>query len=181
MSMSVSSYRTPYSIERSSFHIDKKDNSSKEGIDKSKKDVYINGQVELTRSELSLITELKIIDQAVRAHENAHVAAGGQYVTSGAQLGYTMGPDGKKYATSGEVSIDTSELKDPHATIFKMNIVRSAALAPVDPSTQDIRVATAATVKISEAGAEIVRLQQETNLKKYKPQEDKESTIDIVA
>lgn len=156
-------------------------NSSKEGIDKNKKDVYINGQVELTKPELNLISELKITDQAVRAHENAHVVAGGQYVTSGAQLGYTTGPDGKKYATSGEVSIDTSELKDPQATILKMNVVRGAALAPVDPSTQDVRVATAATVKISEAVAKIIALQRENNLTKYQSKENKGSAIDIVA
>jgi len=178
--MSIPSYRS-YPMKSSYFRVGNENNSSTEGIDKSKKDVYITGQVELTKSELNLINQLKITDRAVRAHENAHVSAGGQYVTSGAQLGYTTGPDGKKYATSGEVSIDTSELKDPQATILKMNVVRSAALAPVDPSMQDIHVATTATVKISEAEAKIIALQKESNLNKYKTKENKEPAIDIVA
>lgn len=188
-------FRPPSSTNNSYFRVGKgnRDNSvtegfdkSSENVDKSKENAFINIiQNELSESELTLINELKIIDKTVKAHENAHVAAGGQYITSGAQLGYTTGPDGKKYATSGEVGIDTSELKDPQATIHKMNIVRGAALAPVDPSAQDISVASNATMKISQAGAKIITLQRENNLNKYTSNQFKENndetTINIVA
>ncbi|MBF0258533.1 MAG: hypothetical protein HQK62_06785, partial [Desulfamplus sp.] len=49
---------------------------------------------ELSEKELALLQELKNADSEVRTHEMAHIAAGGQYVTSGAQLTYRKGPDG---------------------------------------------------------------------------------------
>jgi len=79
----------------------------------------INGQ-ELTRAEIQLLDELKQIDTKVRRHEMAHIAAGGRYITSGANFTYKRGPDGRNYAVGGEVSIDTSPVPgDPQATIQK--------------------------------------------------------------
>ncbi len=106
---------------------------------------------ELNREELRQLQELEQRDREVKAHEHAHIAAGGRYVTSGASYKYETGPDGRKYATGGEVSIDTSEEKDPRATIRKMETVRKAALAPARPSSQDRRVAAQASRKIMEA------------------------------
>lgn len=114
----------------------------------------------LTASEKQLVQELKETDQAVRRHEMAHVAAGGRYITSGANFGFRRGPDGKNYAVSGEVSIDTSPVPgDPEATVSKMRQVKQAALAPADPSPQDIKVASMATALAAKAMAELM-LQQ---------------------
>jgi len=100
---------------------------------------------EVTPEERAVINDLKKTDKEVRAHEAAHVAAGGQYVTGGAQFEYQTGPDGKKYAVGGEVQIDTSSVPDdPEATIAKMQVVKRAALAPGQPSSQDRSVAAAA-------------------------------------
>lgn len=99
------------------------------------------GVRELTPEQQRQIAKLKETDQAVRAHEAAHQAAGGGVVTSGASYTYTYGPDGKAYAVGGEVGVDTSRAASPQANIDKGQRIRSAALAPVDPSPQDYRVA----------------------------------------
>jgi hypothetical protein len=101
------------------------------------------------------VSELKLRDQQVRSHEQAHVSAGGQYVRGGASYEYQTGPDGKRYAVGGEVSIDTSSEKSLEATIAKMEVVKRAALAPADPSAQDRSVAAAASQKQLEAQMEM--------------------------
>ncbi len=95
------------------------------------------------RAELQ---SLKRRDREVRAHEAAHVAAGGAYIRGGTSFSYQTGPDGKRYAVGGEVGIDTSAVPgNPQATIAKMQQVRAAALAPASPSGQDRAVATQAS------------------------------------
>ncbi|MCP4669999.1 MAG: hypothetical protein GY857_01725, partial [Desulfobacula sp.] len=86
---------------------------------------------ELTQSEMLLLQDLKQTDTKVRQHEMAHIAAGGQYITTGAHFTYKQGPDGRNYVVGGEVGIDTSPVPgDPQATIQKMSQVKNAALAP---------------------------------------------------
>ena len=101
-------------------------------------------------------------DRRVRSHEHAHIAAGGQYVVSGASFSFQRGPDGKLYAVGGEVSIDTSEISgDPEATIRKMQQIRSAALAPSDPSSQDRAVAARASQIQARARQEALYMKME--------------------
>lgn len=111
----------------------------------------LGAQEELTEEEQRALQELKRRDIEVRRHEQAHLAAGGQYVRGGANFSYTTGPDGRRYATGGEVSIDVSAERTPKATIRKMQIVRRAALAPAQPSPQDRQVAAQASQKEAEA------------------------------
>lgn len=99
------------------------------------------GVRELTPEQQRQLAKLKETDQAVRAHEAAHLAAGSGVVTSGASFTYTYGPDGKAYAVGGEVGVDTSRAASPQGNIDKGQRIKSAALAPVDPSPQDYRVA----------------------------------------
>lgn len=101
------------------------------------------------------IRELKRIDQEVRAHEQAHMAAAGDLARGGPSYSYTQGPDGRQYATGGEVQIDNALVAgDPDATIRKMQRVIAAALAPGDPSGQDLSVASQARAEISKAQVE---------------------------
>lgn len=110
-----------------------------------------------TQAEIKLLEELKKTDTKVKQHEMAHIAAGGQYITSGVNFTYQQGPDGKNYAVGGEVRIDTSPVPgDPEATIKKMNKVKSAALAPADPSPQDLKVAADARSEVSKALSELM-------------------------
>jgi hypothetical protein len=101
---------------------------------------------ELTNEELQEVTELKQRDREVRAHEQAHIAAGGSYVKGGADYEFETGPDGNEYAIGGEVQIDTSKVPgDPEATLIKMRRIRNAALAPASPSSSDRNIAAQAT------------------------------------
>lgn len=116
---------------------------------------------ELTADDYELLQRLKQRDTEVRAHEQAHVAAGGRYVTSSASYDYQTGPDGQRYAIGGEVGIDTSAVSgDPAATLEKARTVRRAALAPAEPSSQDLSVAAAATTMESNALSELNALAQ---------------------
>lgn len=109
----------------------------------------------LDESELKQLTELKARDREVRAHEAAHQSVGGQYAGSISYV-YQRGPDGAQYAVGGEVSIDTSPVRgDPQATIDKMRVVRAAALAPAEPSSQDRAVAAEAMQLMLQAQAEL--------------------------
>lgn len=101
------------------------------------------------------IAELAKRDREVRAHELAHVAAGGRY-TGAASFSYERGPDGRLYASGGEVSIDASPVRnDPQATLEKAITIQRAALAPADPSNTDRRVAAKAAVIAAQARIEI--------------------------
>ncbi|MDR0521975.1 MAG: hypothetical protein LBH00_09020 [Planctomycetaceae bacterium] len=114
----------------------------------------------LTPEEEQQVAELKARDQEVRVHEQAHIAAGGAYVTSGPSYTYQTGPDGKKYAVGGEVGIDTGAVSgDPQATIQKMQVVAAAALAPAEPSGQDQKVAAAARQAVAKARMELAAQQ----------------------
>ena len=105
----------------------------------------VDGKSELSDEEKRQVDELEKRDREVRRHETAHKAAAGQFAKGGPQLEFSRGPDGKQYATSGEVQIDTSEIPgDPQATIRKMQQIRRAATAPAHPSAQDRRVAAQA-------------------------------------
>ena len=110
------------------------------------------------------IERLRDADSAVRAHEAAHIAAGGSYVRGSASYTYQTGPDGKQYAVGGEVSIDTSAEDSPAATIRKMQTVRAAALAPSDPSATDRAVAAAAAQAAASASAELREEQAESTM-----------------
>ena len=107
---------------------------------------------DLTPDQKDEVEKLKKRDQQVRAHEQAHITAGGAYVKGSATYEYQKGPDGKMYAIGGEVTIDTSPVKgDPQATIAKMETVKAAALAPADPSGQDRAVAAQAEMEEAQA------------------------------
>ena len=103
----------------------------------------------------AVISELVARDREVRAHEQAHAAAGGQYAGS-PTYSFVKGPDGLNYAVGGEVSIDTAPVAgDPEATIRKAQVIRAAASAPAEPSPQDRRVAAQAASLESDARVEL--------------------------
>ncbi|MCL2876256.1 MAG: hypothetical protein FWF12_08220 [Betaproteobacteria bacterium] len=120
---------------------------------------------ELSGTDRRQVDELKSTDRAVRAHEAAHVSVGGNLVTSGASFSFETGPDGKRYAVAGEVSIDTSKGRTPEETLARAQHIRAAALAPADPSGQDRAVAAAASQMAADARAEIARASMEESTK----------------
>jgi len=114
----------------------------------------VKSEKELPENEKREVEKLKQRDREVRQHEQAHMAAGAG-LTGGANYSYQVGPDGKRYAIGGEVSIDVSSEKDPQATIIKMGRVKRAALAPADPSGADRAVARKADANIRAAQTEL--------------------------
>jgi SprA-related family len=141
--------QAPYSGQQQAAYsvFPKKDSADVPGLKKKDDSSAPNGKgkEQLTPDQEKEVEKLKKRDAEVRAHEQAHVAVGGAYVKGGISYSYEKGPDGQMYAVGGEVSIDTSPVRnDPRATIAKMEIVKAAALAPADPSGADRAVAASA-------------------------------------
>jgi hypothetical protein len=124
---------------------------------------------EASAQVLEVLSQLKSRDTAVRAHEAAHMAAGGRFITGGATYTYEKGPDGGEYAVGGEVGIDTSPVPgDPEATVEKMRVIQAAALAPSDPSAADLSVAAAAAETEAAALAQIAQNRAEELAGRYR-------------
>lgn len=109
-----------------------------------------------------IIQKLRQIENKVIAHEMAHKAVAGKYAGA-VSYSYTKGPDGRLYITGGEVSLDIKEESDPEETIKKMEIIIAAALAPSDPSPQDIRVAQMAALKKMKAQIELSQREKDSS------------------
>lgn len=122
----------------------------------------ITKELALSQQELVELRKLESIDNRVRAHEQAHLAAAGGIAKGGASFQTTTGPDGKQYAVGGEVSINTSPVAgDPQATILKARQIRRAAQAPLEPSAQDRLVAASAYATEQKALVELRQLKLE--------------------
>lgn len=139
---------------------------SSEEAEAQKKDIEKEQSKSQEFAEQQQIKELSLRDKEVRAHEQAHASVGGPY-TGSPSYTFEVGPDGKKYAVEGEVSVDLSPVKgDPRATITKMQKVYNAALAPADPSIQDTRVANKAAQMIAQAQSELATELSEDTVKR---------------
>jgi len=126
---------------------------------------------ELTNTDYRILAELKKTDREVHAHEQAHLAAAGGLARGGANFGYTKGPDGQRYAVSGEVSIDTSPGANPEATLLKAQRIQAAALAPAQPSSADRAIASGASQMAASARAELLA-------KRLNPEQTGDSSTD---
>ena len=119
------------------------------------------GQQNLSEDEKREVEDLKRRDREVRAHEQAHVAGlgaeGGR-----ANYTYTTGPDGKKYATDGEVPVQISEVPDdPQATLERAQRIANAALAPANPSSADRAAAAKARALAADAREQLAEERKE--------------------
>jgi hypothetical protein len=110
----------------------------------------------LTPEQKDVVSKLSARDTAVRAHEAAHQAAAGG-LGGAASFSYETGPDGKRYAVGGEVPVSLRPGRTPQETIANAQTVRSAALAPADPSPQDLAVAAQASQMEAQARQEITQ------------------------
>ena len=116
---------------------------------------------ELGEDDIAELRELKARDAEVRAHEQAHASVGGKYAGA-ASFSYQTGPNGIKYAVGGEVPISLpSSSGNPEQAIRAADQVRRAALAPANPSGQDISVAAKAAQISQSAQAQRRELQAE--------------------
>jgi len=128
---------------------------------------------ELSQDEKRLVLDLQSRDTEVRAHEAAHQSGGAS--TGGATYTYQQGPDGKMYAIGGEVSISFQTGSTPQETIANAQAVIASALAPADPSGQDLAVASSAMLMMMKAQQQVARQTQDATMGKetYKNEADK--------
>lgn len=132
------------------------------GADQSAGRENASEQQQKQQAEERHIAQLKQRDQEVRTHEQAHAAVGGQYA-SAPQYEYETGPDNKRYVSDGEVGIDVAKAATAQQTIEKMTQVRRAALAPAEPSAQDLKVANEAANQLQQARRDIAKEQTQTS------------------
>ena len=133
-------------------------------------DNTVNNSVQQATSDENLehptvkkeIEQLKQTEKEVIAHEQAHKAVGGN-ITGPIVYSHTTGPDDEQYIVAGEVSINAPTGDTPDETIALLEKVRQAALAPAEPSPQDLRVAASAAAQIQQVrGEEIVEEAEQT-------------------
>ncbi|MEY2633827.1 MAG: hypothetical protein RIR00_2481 [Pseudomonadota bacterium] len=125
---------------------------------------------DLSDAQQREVTALQQTDRRVRQHEQMHMAVGAGLVVSGPTYSFKTGPDGRRYAVAGEVSIDTSKGRTPEETLVKATTVRAAALAPPDPSAQDRRAAAMAERMAAEARLELATRQSGTGDAETQPE-----------
>lgn len=118
-----------------------------------------SAKVQLNEAELAMVRELKQRDRKVRQHEMAHMAASGGLAQGGPNYTYQRGPDGQNYAVGGHVNLDISPGKTPAETLQKAQTIRTAAMAPAEPSGQDRAIAAKATQMEMKAQMELVQQQ----------------------
>jgi len=120
---------------------------------------------ELTPQDQDTVRKLQARDAEVRAHEAAHMAAAGGH-GSGASYDYETGPDGRRYAVGGEVQVTVPSGGTPEEMIRNAQTMRAAALAPADPSSQDLAVAAQATQMEAQAHQqkEVARREEQPGL-----------------
>lgn len=133
-------------------------------------------QNELSADEKRVVHSLQARDAEVRAHEAAHQSGGA--ATGAASFTYQKGPDGRMYAIGGEVSISYKSGSTPQETIANADAVIAAALAPANPSGQDLAVASSANMMKIKAQQQLAQETQEKLAGKetYKNEADKNSS-----
>lgn len=167
----------PSTIDRSSADRDQSRPVQK-SKESEKKDPGFTDELNLSR-EAQEVRELQMRDREVRAHELAHAAVGGSYAGSPSYT-YERGADGRSYAVGGSVRIDVSPIPgDPQATLQKARQVRAAALAPVQPSAQDMQVAHKAQSMATQARSELRVEQMEERKEMLEPQGDDRTEISV--
>lgn len=134
-----------------------KESSSEE---KNAQQSGVTSDAELTEAEREQVSKLASRDREVRAHEQAHKAAGGD-LAGAASFEYEQGPDNKRYAVGGEVGISLRGGNTPEESASNARRVQAAALAPANPSGQDLAVAASAAQVEQAARAEAAELKRE--------------------
>jgi hypothetical protein len=100
---------------------------------------------EMTLEQANELKRLETKADKVVSHEDAHAMVGGALMLGGPVYQYEVGPDGEVYETAGQSRIDMSPLAgNPQGTISKMQQVKRAAMAPLNPSGADRVVASQA-------------------------------------
>jgi len=151
----------PFAAESDSQSAPQASNNQDETATQQVEQQIVKKQQQIEQAQTKQIEQLVQRDSEVKTHEQAHAAVGGS-LTQSPSYQYEKGPDGRRYAVEGEVSIDVSPVSgDPKATLSKMQKVYAAAMAPVQPSMADIRVAAQALQNMNEANKQLIQDRQQ--------------------
>jgi hypothetical protein len=132
--------------------LEKNDSSSKSENNQNQEK---QDATQLTQDERVELSKLKAVDTKVRAHEAAHQS--GPAASGGASFTYEKGPDGVMYAVGGEVPVRIETGSTPQETISNLQGVIATALAPADPSPQDLSIASKTRVMMMKAQQEFAK------------------------
>lgn len=91
-----------------------------------------------------VLDKFKKIDSNIRAHEQTHASLAN--TTTPISYTYQMGPDGKMYATGGNVRLDVSIPNDPKAAMAKLDKIQKSAVANSDMSGADATISIGANL-----------------------------------
>lgn len=118
-----------------------------DAIDKFNKDDYSRVTSNENYDEKDyerVLSRYKQSDAQIRLHEQTHSAASSYASTP--DYDYSVGPDGKLYATGGEVRVDTSIPKDKEAAAHKLSEIDNISSAPNDLSAADAQISRTANL-----------------------------------
>lgn len=132
---------------------------------------------ELTPEEEQEVAKLKSRDAEVKAHEQAHISAAAGINASAPTYNYQTGPDGEKYAVEGEVNISFAGGTDPEENIANAEAMKAAALAPAQPSGQDLAVARKAEQMIEDAKQQLAEEKSEEISTENKSSESEKTEV----
>lgn len=139
--------------EQKSTQVSKEDVASQDTKNNQEAKGTLSANEKLSQEDKQIIADLKARDAEVKTHEQAHRAAAAGINASAPSYDYETGPDGKKYAVGGEVNVSFREGGSAESNVAKAQAMKAAALAPAQPSSQDLsaaRNADALIVKFKE-------------------------------
>lgn len=104
-----------------------------------------SAKAELTLKERRDLELMEQMDRNIRQHEHTHIRAAQGLAVGAPTFEYERGPDGQHYAVHGRVEVSSDiPTDDTEAALAKARKIERAALAPSDPSSQDLKAATKA-------------------------------------
>jgi hypothetical protein len=142
-------------VEQETRGVEKNESSNQTKKNQEQESNTTKDPTQLTTDEKAQLSELKAVDTRVKAHEAAHQS--GPAASGGASFTYQKGPDGVMYAVGGEVPVRIETGSTPQESIMNLQGVIATALAPADPSPQDISIASKARVMLMKAQQEFAQ------------------------
>jgi hypothetical protein len=142
-------------VEQGTRGLEKNESSNETKNKQEQENSTTKDSTQLSNEEKAQLAELKAADSRVKAHEAAHQS--GPAASGGASFTYKKGPDGVMYAVGGEVPVRIETGSTPQESIMNLQGVIATALAPADPSPQDISIASKAQQELSQEIQEKMR------------------------
>jgi hypothetical protein len=126
--------------------------NSEESTSVEKSEVKLITPTSMTSDERSQLAHLRMTDAAVRSLQFSRIAMAGS-LAHGQSTQFTSGPDGRLYATSGEVDVDTNPGSTPRESLARASTLRRFSAAggtPIStPAVQENVSAQAAQIEFA--------------------------------